>query len=97
MKAVEENTRRLEPIDKKYYRGEKSTMAVEGLTAIGAGLAIGLTGLATAWAQAKIGSAGVGALAEDDSIFGKVLVLTALPETMIILGLVVALVVAGFI
>ena len=72
-------------------------MAIEGMAAIGAGLAIGITGLATAWAQAKIGSAGVGALAEDDELFGKVIILTALPETMIILGLVVALVIAGFI
>ncbi|MFQ3308032.1 MAG: V/A-type H+-transporting ATPase subunit K [Candidatus Nanohaloarchaea archaeon] len=72
-------------------------MAVEGMAAIGAGLAIGLSALATAWAQAKIGSAGVGALAEDDGLFGNVLILTALPETIVIFGLVVALVVTGFI
>lgn len=72
-------------------------MAIEGLTAIGAGLAIGITALATAWAQAKIGSAGVGAMAEDDSLFGQVLILTVIPETMVIFGLVVALVVTGFI
>lgn len=72
-------------------------MAIEGLTAIGAALAIGLTGLATAWAQAKIGGAGVGALAEDDSLFGQVLILTVIPETMVIFGLVVALVATGFI
>lgn len=65
--------------------------------AIGAGLAIAITALATAWAQAKIGAAGVGALAEDDSLFGNVLVLTVIPETMVIFGLVVALVVTGFI
>lgn len=63
---------------------------------LGAALAISLTALATAWAQAKIGTAGVGALAEDDSIFGKVLILTVIPETMVIFGLVVALVAAGF-
>jgi V/A-type H+-transporting ATPase subunit K len=65
--------------------------------AIGAGLAIGLSALATGWAQAKIGSAGVGALAEDDSLFGNVLILTVIPETMVIFGLVVALVATGFI
>ena len=65
--------------------------------AIGAAVAIGLSALATAWAQAKIGSAGVGALAEDDSLFGQVLILTVLPETMVIFGLVVALVATGFI
>lgn len=72
-------------------------MAVEGMAAIGAAIAISLTALATAWAQAKIGAAGVGALAEDDSLFGNVLILTALPETIVIFGLVVALVVTGFI
>lgn len=72
-------------------------MAVGQYAAIGAGLAIGLSALATAWAQAKIGSAGVGALAEDDSLFGQVLILTVIPETMVIFGLVVALVATGFI
>ncbi len=65
--------------------------------AMGAAIAIGLSAIATAWAQAKIGSAGVGALAEDDSLFGNVLILTVIPETMVIFGLVVALVVTGFI
>lgn len=72
-------------------------MAVEGLSAIGAAIAVGVSALATAWAQAKIGSAGVGALAEDDSLFGSVLILTALPETIVIFGLVVSLIIAGFI
>ncbi|PSH02395.1 MAG: ATPase [Nanohaloarchaea archaeon QH_8_44_6] len=72
-------------------------MAVEGMAAVGAGLAVGLAALATGWAQAKIGSAGVGALAEDDSLFGQVLILTVIPETMVIFGLVVALVATGFI
>lgn len=70
-------------------------MVAEGMTAIGAGLAIGLSALATGWAQAKIGSAGVGALAEDDSLFGQVLILTVIPETMVIFGLVVALIAMG--
>ncbi|MFB6180711.1 MAG: V-type ATP synthase subunit K [Candidatus Nanohalobium sp.] len=70
---------------------------VGAFSAIGAGLAIGLSALATGWAQAKIGSAGVGALAEDDSLFGSVLILTVIPETMVIFGLVVALVATGFI
>ena len=65
--------------------------------AISAAVAIAVTALATAWAQAKIGAAGVGALAEDDGLFGNVLILTVIPETMVIFGLVVALVVTGFI
>lgn len=70
---------------------------VEGLQAIGAAIAIGISALATAYAQAKIGTAGVGALAEDDSLFGKVLILTVIPETIIIFGLVVALVALGLV
>lgn len=72
-------------------------MAIGEFAAIGAGIAIGLSALATAWAQAKIGTAGIGALAEDDGLFGKVLLLVAIPETLVIFGLVVALVITGFI
>jgi V/A-type H+-transporting ATPase subunit K len=71
--------------------------AINGIAAIGAGLAVGLSAVATAYAQGKIGTAGVGALAEDDSLFGQVLILTVVPETMVIFGLVVALISAGFI
>ncbi|MCJ7479318.1 MAG: hypothetical protein MUP63_04035 [Candidatus Nanohaloarchaeota archaeon QJJ-7] len=70
-------------------------MPTEG--AIGAGIAIGASALATAWAQSNIGSAAVGAMAEDESLFGRGLVLTVIPETMVIFGLVVALVALGFI
>jgi len=72
-------------------------MAIEGMAAIGAAAAVGIAAIATAYTQAKIGAAGVGALAEDDSLFGQVLVLTVIPETMVIFGLVVALIIAGFI
>lgn len=77
----------------KYYRGEnQQTMEFE---ALGAAIAIAVTALATAYAQAKIGTAGIGALAEDDSIFGKVLILTVIPETIIIFGLVISVLLIG--
>lgn len=72
-------------------------MAVEGMTAVGAGLAIGLSAIATGYAQAKIGAAGMGALAEDEGLFGQALILTVIPETAVIFGLVVALIATGFI
>ena len=72
-------------------------MAVEGMAAIAAAAAVGISAIATAYTQAKIGAAGVGALAEDDSLFGQVLILTVIPETMVIFGLVVALIATGFI
>ncbi len=71
--------------------------AIGGMQAIGAGIAIGSAALSTAWAQSNIGSAAVGAMAEDESLFGRGLILTVIPETMVIFGLVVALVALGFI
>jgi V/A-type H+-transporting ATPase subunit K len=61
-----------------------------GLLAIGAGLAVGLAALATGLAQGRIGSAGVGALAEKPELFGSILIMLALPETLVILGFAVA-------
>ena len=67
-------------------------MAVDaGLIGIGAGLAVGLAGIGTAIAQASIGAAAVGATAEDEKNFGKGLVLTVIPETIVIFGLVMAI------
>jgi V/A-type H+-transporting ATPase subunit K len=63
-----------------------------GLIAIGAGIAIGIAGMATGRAQAEIGAAAVGAVAEDPNLFGKSLILTVIPETIVIFGLVVALI-----
>jgi V/A-type H+-transporting ATPase subunit K len=65
-------------------------MDASGLTAIGAGLAIGLAALATGWAQGRIGAAGVGAIVEKPETLGSVILLVAIPETMVILGFAVA-------
>jgi V/A-type H+-transporting ATPase subunit K len=69
-------------------------MAVElsaGLIAIGSGLAIGLSAIAAAIAEKEIGAAAVGAMAEKEELFGKGLILTVIPETLVIFGLVVAI------
>ncbi len=58
--------------------------------AFGAALAIGLTGIATGYAQARIGSAGVGAMSERPEMFTSAVILMAIPETVVILGFVVA-------
>ncbi|MDG6244696.1 MAG: V-type ATP synthase subunit K [Methanolobus sp.] len=62
-----------------------------GLKAIGAALAVGLTGLASAYAERDIGAAAIGAMAENEGLFGKGLILTVIPETIVIFGLVVAI------
>ena len=61
-----------------------------GIIAIGAGLAIGLTALATGIAQMTIGAAAMGAIAEDEKMFGKGLILIALPETLVLFGFAIA-------
>lgn len=61
-----------------------------GLLAIGAGIAVGIAALATGYAQARIGSAGIGALAEKPELTGRVILLVAIPETLVILGFAVA-------
>jgi len=60
------------------------------LLGFAAALAIGLSALATGLAQSRIGSAGAGALAEKPELTGTVIILIAIPETMVILGFVVA-------
>jgi V/A-type H+-transporting ATPase subunit K len=66
-------------------------MAMEKvLVALCAALAIGLTAIATAWAQSRIGAAGAGTLAEKPELAGTVVILVAIPETMVILGFVIA-------
>ena len=68
-------------------------MALEevGLIAIGAGLAVGLSALAAGTAQKEIGAAAIGAIAEKDEMFGKGLIFTVIPETLVIFGFVIAI------
>jgi V/A-type H+-transporting ATPase subunit K len=66
-------------------------MAMEKvLVALCAALAIGMTAIATAWAQSRIGAAGAGTLAEKPELAGTIVILVAIPETMVILGFVIA-------
>ncbi len=72
-----------------------SVFAGAGGIAIGAGLAIGLTGLATGLAQRDIGAAAVGATAENESFLGQSLIYVAIPETIVIFGLLIAFQLVG--
>jgi V/A-type H+-transporting ATPase subunit K len=62
--------------------------------AIGAALAITGSALATAWAQSRIGAAAAAALAEKPELRTTAILLVAIPETMVILGFVVAVLIA---
>ncbi|MDR5683437.1 MAG: V-type ATP synthase subunit K [Armatimonadota bacterium] len=66
-----------------------------GLLGIAAALAVAFGAVGTAWAQSRIGSAAAGAMAERPEIGGLMLVFLALPETMIILGFLVAFFLIG--
>jgi len=70
------------------------TMAAAVKT-LGAAFAMGLSAIGAGWAQAKIGSAGQGTLAErpEERVF--VLTLTALPEVIALLGFVMAIILNG--
>ena len=52
--------------------------------------AIAITALATAWAQSKIGSAAAAALAEKPELRTTAVLMVAIPETMVVLGFVIA-------
>lgn len=58
-----------------------------------AALAVGFAALGAGYAERGIGAAAVGAIAEDRELFGTGLIMTVLPETLVILALVVVFVV----
>ncbi len=60
------------------------------LLAFAAALALGMSALATAWVQSRIGASGAGALAEKPELTATIIILLAIPETIVILGFVIA-------
>ncbi len=62
-----------------------------GLIAVGAGLAVGLAGVGAGMGESQIGAAAVGATAENAEMFGKGIVMTVLPETIVIFGLIISI------
>jgi V/A-type H+-transporting ATPase subunit K len=59
--------------------------------ALAAAAAIGIPALATGWAQSRIGPAVAASLAEKPELSTTAILLVAIPETMVILGFVVAM------
>ncbi len=60
------------------------------LLAFAAALSLGMSAIATAWVQSRIGASGAGALAEKPELTATILIMLAIPETMVILGFVIA-------
>ncbi|GGM57973.1 MULTISPECIES: F0F1 ATP synthase subunit C [Halarchaeum] len=61
--------------------------------AAGAALGVGIAALGAGIAEGGIGAAAVGAIAEDSDFFGIGLLFTVLPETLVILAIVVIFIV----
>jgi V/A-type H+-transporting ATPase subunit K len=80
------------PVAERVERVEPPAAATwqETVRVYAAALTIALTALATAITQCRIGTAGIGALAENPKLFGNILVYLVIPETMVILGFVIA-------
>ena len=57
---------------------------------LAAAASITLTALATSWAQSKIGSSVSAALAEKPELRTTAVLMIAIPETMVVLGFVIA-------
>ncbi|VVB99558.1 ATP synthase subunit c [uncultured archaeon] len=62
-----------------------------GMAAIGAGLAIAGGAIGTGMAQAAIGSSAMGVIAEKPDQASKLIIWVAIPETIVIFGFVVSL------
>ncbi len=57
---------------------------------LGAAIAFAAGAIGTGWAQSRIGAAGAGTIAERPEMSGTIIILEAIPETLAILGFVVA-------
>jgi V/A-type H+-transporting ATPase subunit K len=64
-----------------------------GLVALAAATAIAGTAIGAGIAEKEIGAAAVGAMAEKEELFGKGLILTVIPETLVIFGLAIAIII----
>ncbi len=63
---------------------------VEPITAVGAGLAIGLSAIGAGYGIGVAGAASAGAISEKPELFGKVLIFVAFAEAIAIYGLLIA-------
>jgi len=71
----------------------------QAVAALAAGLSVGISGFTTGIGEGVASTASIAAVAEHEGVFGKVLVLTVLPETGAIYGLLTAVLIlrgAGF-
>ncbi len=77
----------------KTQKGDTKMVLVEstGAVALAAGIALFGGAIATAWAQSAIGSSAMGVIAEKPEQATKLIIWLAIPETIVIFGFVIAL------
>jgi V/A-type H+/Na+-transporting ATPase subunit K len=75
--------------------GEPLTVTA-GLVAIGAGAAIGFAGLGSGMGQGITAASSVGAVVEDEDMFARGIIFSALPETQAIYGFLIAILLMVF-
>ena len=75
--------------------GDATTAVAAGMASVAAGIAVGLAGF-SGIGQGIAASSGIAATSEKDSMFGKSLVFTVIPETQAIYGLLVAILLMAF-
>ena len=66
-----------------------------GVIALSAAVTMAISALATAWSQGSIGSSAMGAVSEKPEIAGNVIIWIAIPETLAILGFIIAYFLVG--
>ncbi|MCJ2563369.1 MAG: V-type ATP synthase subunit K [Candidatus Thermoplasmatota archaeon] len=66
-----------------------------GMLALSAAITMAGAAFATAWAEKVVGAAAVGAMAENEALFGKGIVFMVLPETIVLFGFVIAFLLLG--
>lgn len=70
---------------------EEVNLLWKGLGILGTGIAFAASALGTGWAQSRIGAAAMGAMAERPELLGSAIIMIAIPETVVILGFVIAI------
>jgi V/A-type H+-transporting ATPase subunit K len=72
---------------------QQAIIETVAMKALAAAIAVGLGAIGTALAQGRIGASAAGMLAERPENFGSALILVAIPETILVLSFVVAIII----
>jgi V/A-type H+-transporting ATPase subunit K len=65
------------------------------MVALSVAITLAGSAIATAWAEKVVGAAAVGAMAENEKLFGKGIVFMVLPETIVLFGFAMAFLLLG--